>query len=96
MARRFELILLQRPCDIHESSRRAGGRWFHFWAILLAGVGINFLYRASHTSRKYLPETMGTGVALFDYDNDGRLDIFLVNSTRLSDPTPRRTIRQGM
>ena len=32
-----------------------------------------------HTSRKYLLETMGSGVALFDCDNDGRLDIYLVN-----------------
>jgi hypothetical protein len=35
-------------------------------------LGVNFQHRASHTSRKYLLETMGAGVALFDYDNDGR------------------------
>jgi hypothetical protein len=56
--------------------------------------GINFRYRASHTSRKYLLETMGAGVALFDYDNDGRLDIFLVNGAPLADPTPKGTIPQ--
>ena len=55
-------------------------------------LGINFQYRASHTSRKYLLETMGAGVALFDYDNDGRLDIYLVNGAPLSDPTPKGTI----
>jgi hypothetical protein len=48
--------------------------------------GVNFRYQASHTSKKYLPETMGAGVALFDYDNDGRLDIFLVNGAPLGDP----------
>jgi hypothetical protein len=37
---------------------------------------------------------MGAGVALFDYDNDGRLDIFLVNGAPLSDPTPKGTIPQ--
>ena len=57
-------------------------------------AGINFVHQASHTSRKYLPETMGAGVALFDYDNDGRLDIFLVNGAPLSDPTPKGTIPQ--
>ena len=51
-----------------------------------------FTARASHTSKKYLIETMGSGVALFDYDNDGRLDIFLVNGAPLSDPTPLATI----
>ena len=49
---------------------------------------------ASHTSKKYLIETMGSGVALFDYDNDGRLDIFLANGAPLSDPTPLGTIPQ--
>jgi len=57
-------------------------------------VGVDFHYIASHTSKKYLPETMGAGVALFDYDNDGRLDIFLVNGAPLSDPTPKGTIPQ--
>ena len=56
--------------------------------------GINFRYISSHTSKKYLIETMGAGVALFDYDNDGRLDIFLVNGTPLQDPTPKGTIPQ--
>jgi beta-1,4-mannooligosaccharide phosphorylase/FG-GAP-like repeat len=37
---------------------------------------------------------MGSGVALFDYDNDGRLDIFVVNGAPLSDPTPKGTIPQ--
>jgi hypothetical protein len=57
-------------------------------------LGIDFQYRSSHTSRKYLLETMGAGVALFDYDNDGRLDIFLVNGAPLGDPTPKGTTPQ--
>jgi hypothetical protein len=57
-------------------------------------LGINFQYRASHTSRKYLLETMGAGVALFDYDNDGRLDIYLVNGAPITDPTPKGTVPQ--
>ncbi len=59
-----------------------------------SALGLNFEYVASHTSRKYLIETMGSGVALFDYDNDGRLDIFVVNGAPLSDPTPKGTIPQ--
>jgi hypothetical protein len=55
-------------------------------------LGVNFEYRSSHTSRKYLVETMGPGVALFDYDNDGRLDIYFVNGAPLADPTPKGTI----
>jgi len=54
--------------------------------------GIQFLHRASPTSMKYLPATMGSGVALFDYDNDGLLDIYLVNGAPIDDPTPAGTI----
>lgn len=57
-------------------------------------VGIKFLHVAPHTSRKYLIETMGSGVALFDCDNDGRLDIFLANGAPYSDPTPKGFIPQ--
>ena len=59
-----------------------------------AALGVHFQYRASHTSRKYLIETMGSGVALLDYDNDGRLDIFAVNGALLNDPTSRGSIPQ--
>src|SRR6201996_4055781 len=55
---------------------------------------VNFVGQASHTSKKYLLETMGSGVALFDYDNDGLLDIFFVNGAGLTDPTPKRTTPQ--
>lgn len=57
-------------------------------------VGIHFQHQAPHTSKKYLIETMGSGVALFDYDNDGRLDLFLVNGAPFGDPTPKGTIPQ--
>jgi len=57
-------------------------------------TGITFLHQAPHTSRKYLIETMGSGVALFDYDNDGRLDLFLVNGAPFADPTAKGTIPQ--
>jgi hypothetical protein len=55
----------------------------------LRQADIPFRHENSPTSRKYLPETMGGGVALLDYDNDGRLDIFFVNGARIADPMPR-------
>jgi enediyne biosynthesis protein E4 len=57
-------------------------------------AGINFRQQASKTSKKYLLETMGSGVAAFDYDNDGRLDIFFANGARIDDPTAKGTIPQ--
>jgi len=57
-------------------------------------VGVNFEYKSSHTEKKYLLETMGAGVALFDYDNDGRLDIFLVNGAPLGPDMARDAVPQ--
>ena len=56
------------------------------FADVTAQVGVNFRHNASPTSQKYLPETMGAGVALFDFDGDGRLDLFFTNGALISDP----------
>src|SRR6266436_3227921 len=47
-------------------------------------AGLNFLHVCGgDTRKKYILETTGSGVAFIDYDNDGWLDIFLVNGSRL-------------
>jgi len=46
--------------------------------------GLDFKHENSPTSQKYLIETMGGGVALLDYNHDGLLDVFFVNSGRLN------------
>jgi enediyne biosynthesis protein E4 len=48
--------------------------------------GLDFTLLNSPTPQKYLIETMPGGVALLDYNNDGLLDIFLVNAGRLTSP----------
>ena len=53
-----------------------------------ASAGVSFEHRSGRTSQKFLIETMGSGVALFDYDGDGLLDIYLVNGAALDAPMP--------
>lgn len=64
-----------------------------FWpcAVFLAVAAgtVPFRNQSSPTGEKYLIETMTGGVALLDYDGDGRLDIFLVNGAALQDPMPK-------
>jgi hypothetical protein len=49
-------------------------------------TGIDFTHENSATANKYLIETMGGGVAVLDYDNDGRADIFFTNGAKIDDP----------
>jgi hypothetical protein len=42
--------------------------------------GITWTHQSGRSEHRYLPETTGAGVAIFDYNNDGWMDILLVNS----------------
>jgi len=45
-------------------------------------AGIRFVHENGSFGKKFLPETMGSGTVLFDYDGDGLTDLFLVNGMR--------------
>ena len=55
-------------------------------------VGLKFHHFTGATGEFYMPEIMGSGVALFDYDNDGDLDVYLIQGATF-DPAqdPRHT-----
>ena len=65
-----------------ETDQKAAG-WF---IDATAESGLNFLHVTGMTEQRQLPETMGAGAALSDFDGDGKLDIYLVQSGPL--PTP--------
>ncbi len=52
------------------------------------GVGLDFTYENDPTPSCRMPETMGGGIALLDYDGDGWLDVYAVQGGRLSNDSP--------
>ncbi|HEV3059554.1 MAG TPA: CRTAC1 family protein [Vicinamibacterales bacterium] len=72
--------------QVPDASAGAGSAavWFEDIA---SRAGIDFVHRSGHETRHYLPEIMGGGAALFDMDNDGFLDIYLVQSGSLLNPS---------
>ena len=48
--------------------------------------GVTFQHEDGRSYKKYFVETLGSGIALFDYDNDNDVDIYLVNGTNLDSP----------
>ncbi len=58
--------------------------------------GITWTHTAGKSSQKYLPESTGAGCAFLDYDNDGWMDIYLVNSGKCDFYTPPHALRNAL
>jgi hypothetical protein len=54
------------------------------------------VHTAGKSAAKHLPETSGAGCAFLDYDNDGWMDIYLVNSGKADFYTPPRPLRNAL
>ena len=62
----------------------------------VTGSGINFIHTSGKSLQKYLPESTGAGCAFFDYDNDGWMDIYQVNSGPCDFWTPSKPVRNSL
>ena len=58
--------------------------------------GIMWVHAAGKSANKYLPETSGAGCAFLDYDNDGWMDIYLVNSGKCDEYTPPHPLQNAL
>ncbi|MEO6238109.1 MAG: VCBS repeat-containing protein, partial [Vicinamibacterales bacterium] len=61
-----------------------------------AASGISWVHDNAMSADRYLPETMGPGVAFLDFDNDGWMDVFMVNSGRSDFYQPKTPIRNAL
>src|SRR5215813_14456080 len=57
---------------------------------------ITWVHTNAHSADRHLPETVGAGCAFFDYDNDGWMDIYLVNSGPSDFFTPSDPLKNAL
>src|SRR2546430_13908794 len=69
---------------------------FPFEEILPEKSGIRWVHSSGKSPQKYLPESSGAGCAFLDYDNDGWMDIYLVNSGKCDFFTPAHPLRNAL
>src|SRR4051812_25264898 len=58
--------------------------------------GITWVHENAMSEMRYLPEALGPGVAFLDYDNDGWMDIYLVNSGPCDFYQPAKPLRNAL
>src|SRR5205809_125740 len=58
--------------------------------------GISWVHNNAHSTERHLPETVGAGCAFLDYDNDGWMDIYLVNSGTSDFYTPAAPLKNAL
>src|SRR5687768_6685012 len=73
-------------------SKTATASWFED---VTAKSGISFTHDAGTLGQFFMPETVGSGAALFDYDNDGRLDIYLIQNSGPKSASVNKLFHQG-
>ena len=69
---------------------------FPFEEVLPAASEISWTHTGGESPDMYLPETVGAGCAFLDYNNDGWMDIYLVNSGPCDFYTPPKTLRNAL
>jgi len=69
---------------------------FPFSELPSSASGITWAHTSGLSPEKYLPQSTGAGCAFLDYDNDGWMDIYLVNSGKCDIFTPTKPLRNAL
>jgi len=83
-------------CGVPQLGRASDQPNYPFSEVPASISGINWTHVAGSSAEKYLPESTGAGCAFLDYDNDGWMDIYLVNSGPCDFFTPARPLRNAL
>ena len=67
-----------------------------FIEVPTSSSGIEFVHENAMSPNRYLPETMGPGAAFLDFDNDGWMDLYIVNSGPCDFWRPSKPIRNAL
>jgi hypothetical protein len=79
-----------------ETSHRAGGGSLQWFTEHSQELGLNFTHFNGMSGQFYISEMIGSGCALVDYDNDGELDVFLLQGQGLGErPLPEERRPSG-
>ena len=84
------------PAFLPRLARAADPAPFPFSQIPSSASGITWKHTSGLSPEKYLPQSTGAGCAFLDYDNDGWMDIYLVNSGKCDIFTPTTPLRNAL
>src|SRR5260370_19732492 len=87
-------ILRNSSQDARIDSEKPPGQYFETWTA--QETGITWKHDNALSNIRYLPESMGPGVAIFDYDNDGWMDLYFVNSGPADFFQPAKPLRNAL
>ena len=91
----FALLILGLPSDSHSQGNGSRGTVVTFEDVTKTS-GIRWVHNNAHSPERFLPETVGAGCAFLDYDNDGWMDIFFVNSGTSDFYSPPTSLKNAL
>lgn len=87
----FGLAGCRESGPVPQIPQTPGSAWFKD---ITASSGLNFVHDSGATGAYFMPESIGSGGALLDFDNDGRLDIYLVHHAAPGSKSKNRLYHQ--
>ena len=92
------LAVAAAACPVRASllGRAAPPATYTFEEVPPSKSGIRWVHSAGRSAEKYLPESSGAGCAFLDFDNDGWMDIYLVNSGKSNFFNPPQPLQNAL